>query len=39
MEIVKCSHCGAMIQPHTVCQECGYYNGKQVLKVKTKKKN
>lgn len=36
--LVKCTHCGAMIRPHTVCQECGYYNGKQVLTVKTKAK-
>lgn len=34
--LVKCSHCGEMIRPHTVCGHCGYYNGKQVLKVKSK---
>lgn len=38
LTLVKCPHCGASIRPHTVCQECGYYNGKQVLKVKTKAK-
>lgn len=35
--LVKCSHCGAMIKPHTVCQKCGFYDGKQVLTIKTKK--
>lgn len=36
--LVKCSHCGASIQPHTVCPGCGYYNGKQVLNIKKKSK-
>ena len=30
--LVKCSHCGAMILPHRVCPQCGYYKGKSVLK-------
>ncbi len=34
--LVKCSNpaCGEMVRPHCVCKACGYYNGKQVLKVK-----
>lgn len=34
--ITKCPHCGEAIRPHTICPKCGYYNGKQVLKVNTK---
>lgn len=29
-----CSNCGELVKPHTVCKKCGYYNGKQVIKVK-----
>ncbi len=29
-----CSHCGAIVKPHTVCKKCGYYDGKQVIKTK-----
>lgn len=29
-----CSHCGAIVKPHTVCKSCGYYDGKQVIKTK-----
>ena len=27
----KCSNCGAIIRPHRVCVECGFYKGKKVL--------
>lgn len=27
----KCTNCGAIIRPHRVCAECGYYKGKKVL--------
>ena len=29
---VNCPKCGAMIRPHRVCPECGYYKGKEVVK-------
>ncbi len=29
--LVKCSHCGAMIQAHRVCHKCGYYKGREVI--------
>ena len=32
--IVKCPHCGAYVQSHRVCPECGYYDGKDVLGLK-----
>ena len=31
--MVKCSHCGAYVLSHRVCKACGYYNGKQIVKV------
>ena len=31
-EMVKCSHCGEYNLAHRVCSNCGYYNGKVVLK-------
>ncbi len=30
--LTKCSQCGELIMPHRVCDNCGYYNGKQVIK-------
>ena len=27
----KCSHCGELKSPHSVCTHCGYYNDKQVI--------
>jgi large subunit ribosomal protein L32 len=31
---VVCKNCGAASLPHTVCVNCGYYKGEQVLKTK-----
>ncbi len=31
----SCSHCGAQIQPHRVCPNCGFYRGKKVIEVKS----
>lgn len=36
--LVECSHCHKMIRPHRVCPFCGYYNGREVLAVKSKEK-
>jgi large subunit ribosomal protein L32 len=33
----KCSNCGALRPGHTVCPDCGFYNGKLVLAKKAKK--
>ena len=30
--MVKCSHCGEFNLAHRVCSNCGYYNGKEVIK-------
>jgi len=32
--MAKCEQCGAVKRPHRVCEECGYYNGVQRMKVK-----
>lgn len=31
--LVKCSRCHSFKLPHRVCSECGYYDGKEVIKV------
>ena len=32
----KCSHCSKQTLPHAVCQNCGYYKGRQVIDVLAK---
>jgi large subunit ribosomal protein L32 len=29
----KCKNCGALTASHHVCKACGFYNGKQLIKV------
>jgi len=29
----KCKNCEAVIKPHRACPECGFYKGKEVVKV------
>ncbi len=29
----ECPNCGEMIVPHRVCPYCGYYKGREVLKL------
>ncbi len=31
-ELVKCPQCGELKLPHRVCGNCGYYNGKEIVK-------
>ena len=35
--IVKCPQCHQFKMPHRVCKECGYYGGKEVIKVEESK--
>ena len=28
-----CSNCGAVVAPHRACIKCGYYKGKEAIKV------
>jgi len=30
-QLVRCSKCSTMIRPHTICESCGHYRGRQVL--------
>ena len=32
----RCSHCSALVPPHTLCRNCGYYQGRQVIDVLAK---
>lgn len=34
--LAMCSHCAQPKQPHTICQNCGYYNDRQVIDVLAK---
>ncbi|PPE05447.1 50S ribosomal protein L32 [Williamsoniiplasma lucivorax] len=31
--LMSCTNCGAIIKPHRVCRECGFYKGKEAIKV------
>lgn len=37
-QTAKCPNCGANRLNHRVCPSCGYYNGKQVVTVKSTSK-
>jgi large subunit ribosomal protein L32 len=30
--MARCSHCGQFKAPHTVCPNCGFYHGREVIK-------
>ncbi|MBI2356178.1 MAG: 50S ribosomal protein L32 [Candidatus Doudnabacteria bacterium] len=36
--LAVCSNCKYPVMPHEVCQNCGYYKGRQVLRIKAKTK-
>ncbi len=31
--MTACPKCGATLQPHRACTKCGYYKGKEVIKL------
>ncbi len=33
LNLVKCPQCKGFKLPHRVCKNCGYYNGKEVVKI------
>ena len=35
--LVECPHCHEMKEPHRVCKNCGFYNGKEVIAQKEAK--
>ncbi len=38
LNLVQCSNCGEMRKPHTVCPNCGHYQGREVIEVAKEKK-
>jgi large subunit ribosomal protein L32 len=36
--LVQCSQCGEMRLPHTVCPNCGYYQGREIVSMKKEEK-
>jgi large subunit ribosomal protein L32 len=36
--LTACSNCGSMRLPHTVCANCGFYEGREIVEVKKEKK-
>jgi len=36
-KFMVCSNCKQVTLPHMVCKKCGYYEGKRVIAIKTKK--
>lgn len=35
--LVACPNCSELKKPHQACPFCGYYKGKEVIKIKIKK--
>lgn len=35
-QLVKCKKCDKPTLPHTICQECGFYKGKEYINVMAK---
>lgn len=38
ISLVQCSNCGEMCLPHTVCDNCGFYQGREIISKESKKK-
>lgn len=36
---VVCPNCGEALRPHRACTKCGYYKGKEVIKVSEEKED
>lgn len=34
--LIKCKKCGELILPHRVCDGCGSYDGKEIIKMADK---
>jgi large subunit ribosomal protein L32 len=31
--LVRCRTCGELMRPHRVCKSCGYYKGREVVRM------
>jgi large subunit ribosomal protein L32 len=38
VNLTQCSNCGEMRLPHTVCPNCGHYQGREVISMEKDKK-
>jgi large subunit ribosomal protein L32 len=38
VNLVQCSNCGEMRQPHHMCPNCGHYKGREVIEIQAEKK-
>jgi large subunit ribosomal protein L32 len=36
--LVQCTNCGEMRQPHRVCPNCGHYKGREIIETDKEKK-
>ncbi|MBI4038625.1 50S ribosomal protein L32 [Candidatus Daviesbacteria bacterium] len=36
-KFVNCKNCGKLTIPHTVCKECGFFGGKEIVSKKAVK--
>ena len=36
-QLTKCPDCGVLAESHKVCDVCGKYKGRQIIKIKEKK--
>jgi large subunit ribosomal protein L32 len=34
-QVVECPQCKAPMVPHRACKECGYYNGREAIRVES----
>lgn len=39
INLVQCSNCGEMRPPHTVCPNCGHYQGREILNMEKASKS
>jgi len=38
VNLVQCSNCGEMRLPHTVCPNCGHYQGREIVAMEKEEK-
>lgn len=37
--LTSCSNCGSLRLPHTVCSNCGHYQGREVIEIDKEKRS